>query len=113
MFRAGPTNWVERGLADNATLAMISPSTGEYQLIVLTNLNETVLAKAACTCVNKVGPNTIEVGLSGTQLYLAINGIEVARVPDTQGTRGSGYGVFIRQNINDTTSLNSGSFAGK
>lgn len=113
VFRAGPTNWMERGLADNATLAMISPTTGEYQLIVVTNLNETVLAKAACTCVNRVGANTVEVGLSGTQLYLAINGVEVTRVPDTQGTRGAGYGVFIRQNINDTTSLDLSYFAGK
>jgi hypothetical protein len=53
-----------------------------------------VVASGPCDCINRDAANTVEFGLSGAEFVLKVNGVPVARVADTQGLSGSGYGVF-------------------
>ena len=122
MLRALRDDWFDTQSLNSAALGSINPRTGKYQVIIVAHASPSdhdsggglTVASGSCECINHDAPNTIQFGVRGAELVLTINGVEATRVADTQGPRGSGYGVFWAGGFPPSlTSIDLTYFAGK
>jgi hypothetical protein len=122
MLRALRDDWFDAQALNSAALASINPRTGQFQVVIVSHAGAAavdsgggqVVASGPCDCINRSAANTVEFGASGTELVLKINGVPAVRVADTQGLRGSGYGVFWVDGPPDSlTSIDPTYFAAK
>jgi hypothetical protein len=115
-------DWLNTQSLNNAALGSINPRTGQYQVIIVAHPNAgddardggQTVANGVCDCINRDGPNTVEFDIRGAELVLMVNGVAVTRVADTQGLRGSHYGVYWVGGYPDSlTSIDLTYFVGK